>query len=121
MANCEFAGGIKNVRGTLSKKVIFDRGEKITRIVTASVRGGKQRVYIRDIRQRTTPISEREKCARTQFAAANTYWLSLTDEQKKTYQSEWKRSNYKFNGKKYATLRGYVIARFYAGQTLVNP
>ena len=118
MAKCDFAGGIKNVRGTLSKTIFFDHGKKITRRVVAKVCNGKQRVYIRDERQRSTPPSEKELCARVRFTAAATYWMSLTDEQKQQYALEMRRANCKFNGKQYKMLRGYVIARFYAGAVL---
>ena len=115
MANCEFAGGIKNVRGTLNKVTYFSNGKKVTRSVVASVRGGKQRLYLRTYRERSTPISEKEKLIRTRFSAATIYWNSLFDEQKQRFQDEYKRSKCMFNGKKYKTLRGYVIARFFAG------
>ena len=65
--------------------------------------------------QRRTPISEKEMCIRTQFKAAVAFWMSLTPEQKKSYYDDWKRSKFMFNGKKYKTLRGYVIARYFAG------
>ena len=65
--------------------------------------------------QRTTPISEKEKCIRTQFKAAMAFWTSLTPDQKQHYYDEWKRSKYMFNGKKYKTLRGFIMARFFAG------
>ena len=65
--------------------------------------------------QRRTPISEKEKCIRTQFKAAVAYWMSLTPEQKQHYYNEWKRSKYMFNGKQYKTLRGFIMARFFAG------
>ena len=115
MAQCEFAGGIENVRGTLSKTVFFDKGKKITRLITASVRGGKQRLYIRDRQERSTPVTQKEIIVRTQFKAATAFVNSLTPEQKKSYYDEWKRSKFMFNGKKYKTLRGFIMARFFAG------
>ena len=65
--------------------------------------------------QRSTPISEKEIAVRSKFRDASMYWLNLTPEQKQSYHDEWKRSKYMFNGKKYGTLRGYVMARFFAG------
>ena len=65
--------------------------------------------------QRRTPISQKEIIVRTQFKAATAFVNSLTPEQKKSYYDDWKRSKYMFNGKKYKTLRGYVIARYFAG------
>ena len=65
--------------------------------------------------QRTTPISEKEIANRSKFRDASMYWLNLSDKLKKSYYDEWKRSKFMFNGKKYKTLRGYVIARYFAG------
>ena len=115
MAHCEFAGGIENVRGTLKKETYFFNGKKVTRSVVASVRGGKQRLYLRTYRERSTPITEKEKLIRSRFSAATIYWNSLFDEQKQRFREEYNRSKCMFNGKKYKTLRGYVIARFFAG------
>ena len=116
MAHCEFAGGIENVRGTLKKETYFSNGKKVTRSVVASVRGGKQRLYLRTYRERSTPISEKEKLIRSRFSAATFYWGSLFPEQKERFADDYKCSKCMFNGKKYKTLRGYVIARFFAGQ-----
>ena len=38
---------------------------------------------------------------------------ALTEEQRTAYAREWKAAHYKFNGKKYNTLRGYIMARIY--------
>ena len=65
--------------------------------------------------QRRTPISQKEIANRSKFRDASMYWLNLSDKLKKSYYDEWKRSKYMFNGKKYKTLRGYVIARYFAG------
>ena len=65
--------------------------------------------------QRRTPISQKEIANRSKFRDASMYWLNLSDKLKKSYYDDWKRSKYMFNGKKYKTLRGYVIARYFAG------
>ena len=65
--------------------------------------------------QRRTPISQKEIANRSKFRDASMYWLNLSDKLKKSYYDEWKRSKFMFNGKKYKTLRGYVIARYFAG------
>ena len=65
--------------------------------------------------QRRTPISQKEISNRSKFRDASLYWLNLSDKLKKSYYDDWKRSKYMFNGKKYKTLRGYVIARYFAG------
>ena len=65
--------------------------------------------------QRRTPVTQKEIANRSKFRDASMYWLNLSDKLKKSYYDDWKRSKYMFNGKKYKTLRGYVIARYFAG------
>ena len=65
--------------------------------------------------QRRTPISQKEIANRSKFRDASMYWLNLSDEQKQSYYDDWKRSKFMFNGKKYKTLRGFIIARYFAG------
>ena len=118
MAKCDFAGGIKNVRGTLSKTIFFDHGKKVTRRVVAKVYNGKQRVYINQTYERRSAPSANEVAARARFAQVNRQLNALTEEQKKEYAREWKAAGYKFNGKKYNTLRGYIVGRLYAAELL---
>jgi hypothetical protein len=63
--------------------------------------------------ERSTPLSAKEIASRNRFRAISDIINHLTDEQKTTYQREWKKAGYKFNGKKYATPRGYIMARLY--------
>ena len=72
------------------------------------------RVYLSHKQTRTKPLSDNEIACREWFSAARTYAANLSDEKRKRYHDEWKRSDYLFNGKRYATLRGYIMARFYA-------
>ena len=72
------------------------------------------RVYISQKKKRTKPLSENEIVCRTRFAEARAYAANLSDEQARQYYDEWKRSDYLFNGKRYATLKGYIMARYYA-------
>ena len=85
----------------------------MTRVV-ASVRGGKQRIYIREQKERTTKIKPREIEIRNMFAKAQAVISAMSDEQKKEYKIQWEKNNYSFNGKLYKTLRGYMMARLYA-------
>ena len=114
MAQCDFLGGLKGVSGTLCKKVTYDKGKKIVTRVVASVRGGKQRIYIREQKERTTKIKPREIEIRNMFAKAQAVISAMSDEQKKEYKIQWEKNNYSFNGKLYKTLRGYMMARLYA-------
>ena len=72
------------------------------------------RCYLSHKQQRTKPLSDKEIACREWFSAARTYAANLSDEQAQRYYDEWKRSDYLFNGKRYATLKGYIMARFYA-------
>ena len=112
--------GIESMSGSIKQKngkmMVF----KTFRRPSTKRPNGKPetRVYFMSKWQRSTPPSEKELCARIRFTAASTYWMSLTDEQKQQYALEMRRANCKFNGKQYKMLRGYVIARFYAGAVL---
>ena len=68
--------------------------------------------------ERKTPLSSNELAARGRFAQAAAYLNNLSDEQKHRYCVEFSRNKYTFNGKKYSTVRGYIIARFYAGELI---
>ena len=116
MAHVEFPDYMKGVSGTLST-ITFGDGTKRKIIATCS-KSGKQRVYIRDYKPRTSKVSEKEKKARSKFTEAALFYRNLTEEQKEAYSKKWRKNRYRLNGKKYATLRGYIIASFYLG---VNP
>ncbi len=116
MANVEFPDYMAGVSGTL-RTITFADGTKRKTIVTCS-KNGKQRIYFRDYKPRTTKVTEKEKKARGKFAEAAQFYNNLTDEQKEAYRKKWVKHRYRLNGKKYATLRGYIVASFYLG---VNP
>ncbi len=77
------------------------------------------RVYVMPRHERSTKLSQNELAARQRFADASYYWKDLNEEQKAAYYKEFRIENYTYRGKKYSTLKGYVIARFYA-QDLIN-
>ena len=66
MAQCDFLG-VANVSGTLSKKTIRTADGVITRRVVATMRNGKQHIYIREDSPRSTKISAAETNARFNF------------------------------------------------------
>lgn len=70
--------------------------------------------------ERKTPLSDNEIAVRNRFAKAAEYFKNLSNEQKQRYCKEFSRNKYTFNGKKYSTVRGYIIARFYAGETILS-
>jgi hypothetical protein len=63
---------------------------------------------------RTTRVTDKEKVHRSLFAQASAMVSVMTDEEKQRYHTEWQKAKYMFNGKKYASFRGYIVARLYA-------
>ena len=112
MAICSF-NSFGDVRGTISKRTTLINGKRETTRVIAQVRNGKQRIYIREDKQRRKPISVNELKARSKFTAAAKYFNSLTPEQIADYLHQFDKDRHMIGAKKYTSLRGYVIARFY--------
>lgn len=77
------------------------------------VRNGKQ-IVTRIPRKRTSPPSEAELARRTQFAEVQAELAGLTSEQWEMFRKAWKAAGYKFQGKQYFTLRGFVCAMLWA-------
>ena len=65
---------------------------------------------------RKSKASENEQAARSRFTAVSEKIKNLSEEERMNYHKQWVAAKYKFNGKKYATLRGYIMARMYAEQ-----
>ena len=114
MANVIFPDYMKGVSGTLSTITLRD-GIKRKVVVTCS-KSGKQRLYIRDYKPRTAKVTKKEQAARSRFVAVSEKIKNLSEEERMNYHKQWVAAKYKFNGKKYATLRGYIMARMYAEQ-----
>ena len=66
--------------------------------------------------KRTTPLSDNEIAARKQFVLISQILKQMPEEKKLQYAREMKAAKYKFNGKEYRSLRGYIMARLYAEQ-----
>ena len=116
MASCEFPKAFGKVRGTLSETRKRDINgwwytEKLIAYVTPS---GKQKIRIQKYYDRPGTISDKEIGLRQRFSDAARFYSALTEDEKEQYYRLWRKDNLKYNGKKYATLRGYVVARFYA-------
>lgn len=107
--------GIQSISGSMKSK--SQNGVRII-FKTYTRRNGKPetRMYLRteESLKRKTPPSEKEITIRNRFAEMSHKLNALTDEQKQQYADEWMRSKYKFNGKLYKTLRGYIMARLFA-------
>ena len=115
MAQCEFADGIMNVRGTLSKSSFVHKGRRYTtRVVAQVTSSGKQRIYLRRTEERSTPVTEREQVARSRFKTVSEQVNAMSAEEKHRYAQEMHDAQMLFNGKKYSSLRGYIMARLYA-------
>jgi hypothetical protein len=117
MATCSF-NGFEGVRGTIAKRTTLVDGKRETTRVIAQVRNGKQRIYIREEKQRCKPISDNEIKARSAFTAAAKYFNSLTPEQIADYLHQFDKDHQRIGAKKYTSLRGYVMARFYKGDLI---
>lgn len=108
--------GVKSISGSIKQQngslIVF---KTFTRPSVNRKKGETEtRAYFMPKRERKTLPSEKELAARQRFADATNFFMSLTVEQRERYLQEWKRNNYKFNGKKYAAFRGYIIAKYYA-------
>ena len=114
MANVDFPDYMKGVSGTLSTITLRD-GTKRKTIVTCS-KSGKQRLYIRDYKPRAGKVSKEERAARVRFTAVSEKIKNLSEEERMNYHNQWVAAKHMFNGKKYVTLRGYIMARMYAEQ-----
>ena len=64
--------------------------------------------------KRKAAVTQGEIESRGRFKRVSEIFASLSDEAKQQYSREWEKARYRFNGKKYCTLRGYIIARLYA-------
>ena len=120
MANAEFPKAFGKVRGAISSRKVKDYDgtvytEKLVAYVTPS---GKQKIGIRRYPVRTSAPSEKERAAQQRLAESAQYCKNLPADVREQYAREWKKAGYKYKSKKYGTLRGYIVARFYAGDII---
>ena len=110
---CTLNPGIKNISGKFGGMIFrtFTRpdGSKETRAYGLPRKKDGSFGY-----ERKSPLSKKEIAARERFKKFSDCIANMSDEQKRKYHKEWKAAKYKFNGKEYATLRGYIMARLYA-------
>ena len=108
--------GIASISGT------FCRARDGRKLVAKTFRRAdgttETRMYWMAPQQRSTPVTEQETSNRSRFAQAALFFRQLSDEDKQRYAQEMKKHNYRFDGKDYASLRGYVMARFYKNAIL---
>ena len=107
--------GIASISGTISRSA----DKKLVAKTFRKADGTKEtRMYWFNTQKRTTPPSDKEVTNRTRFAEASLFYRDMTPEDRLRYARAMKKENYRFNGKKYATLRGYVIARCFQNALL---
>ena len=118
---CTLMPGIKSISGSMKQKngtrIVFKTFSKPSVNRSSET---ETRVYLMRRQERSTPLSENEIAARKRFSEAATYFKNLSEKQRMAYYKPWKSANYCYNGKKYNTLRGYVIARYFAGELIEN-
>ena len=106
--------GIKSISGAMNvangRQMVFKTYKK--RAADGTIKT-ETRLYMMDRKERKTPLSENEMNARLRFKQATDYYNTLEEWQRAEYHHQWRADKYCYNGKKYATLRGYIIARFY--------
>ena len=99
-------GAIVSISGRLGNKVY-----KTFRKADGSC---ETRAYLYRKYERSVPVSEHEREVRSRFAKFAAYYQGLTEAERRDFYAAWQRDKYCFNGKRYVTLRGYVMARSYA-------
>ena len=104
--------GIESISGSVKqrngKKLVFRTFRK-----PSASRGGKPetRAYLMTPQERTTPLSEAEMRQRAKFAKAAKKVKQMSEAERKSLAQEWKEKGYQYNGKKYSTFRGYLLAK----------
>jgi len=84
---------------------------KIGNVVFRTYKNGQTRVYSSDTKNRKTKISKNEIRNREVFARACADWQVMPQIIRNHWQSEYQFNDRIYNGKKYATLHGYFIAK----------
>ena len=111
---CTLMPGIKSISGAMNvangRQMVFKTYKK--RAADGTIKE-ETRLYMMDRKERTKPLSKGEQNARLRFKQATDYYNALEEWQRAEYHHQWIAEKYCYNGKKYGTLRGYIIARYY--------
>ena len=109
---CKLNPNIQNVSGKvgniLFKTYTRPDGTKETRAYGMPRRKDGSFGYERKAAITLGEMKSRGRCQKVS-AAVN----SLSIQSREKFQREWRAARYKFNGKLYKTLRGYIMARIY--------
>lgn len=81
------------------------------------VRNGQQ-IITKLPRRRSTLPSEREQMVRARFKAVIDSCKVMSAEERSRYEAAWERGGYKYKGKKYYTLQGYIFANLYSALSI---
>ena len=111
----ELMPGIASMSGSFKPK---DGKQLVFKTFTRRDGRRETRAYFMEARKRRTVPSVKECAQRRLLAEASQYVTNLSDKQKKAYHAAWKASEYMFNGKKYLSFRGYVMARYMKNEKL---
>ena len=107
--------GIESISGSIRQK----NGSKLVfktfkRPSVNRVGKTETRAYFMPKHERKTPLSDNEIAARNRFKEASEFVAKLSNEQKSAFADQYKIAKGRFNGKQYNSLRGYIMARYYA-------
>ena len=102
----ELLPGIKSISGSTKCK----NGTKIT---FKTYKNGQTRMYMSGPHERATAPSEAELRQRQRFAEVMAAYAALTPDERRRYEVEGHRDQWRFNGKQYKSPAGYIKARIY--------
>ena len=110
----EFSSGISHISGSMKSSRF---GHRVVFTHRKNDKSGYGHAYIRpaDAYKRSTPLSDNERRARADFQtiALKTNEILADEQDRMAFHKVWKEAKGKFHGKKYATLRGYIMAVFF--------
>ena len=110
---CTLNSNIKNISGKfgnlLFRTYTKPDGTKETRAYGMPKRKDGSFGYERKVK-----VTPNEAANRAKFQVVSKRISSLSDAERMSFHREWQKAKFKFNGKKYVTLRGYIMARLYA-------
>ena len=114
----KYGTGIESMSGSIKEK----NGSTIIYKHMKGDKPGYGRMYLmpRGTYQRKTKPTEKEMHARNKFAQASYYAAFMPTPLKEKYAEQWRKNKYQLNGKKYCTLRGYIMACYYANCIITN-
>jgi hypothetical protein len=113
MSKCSLNANIQNISGrvgsVLYKTYTKADGSKETRMYGLPMKKNGEYGF-----ERKTPPTKKELANRARFMLAHQKLTNLSQEGKEMLAKQWKKDKFMFNGKKYATFRGYAMARIFA-------